>query len=113
VPCWGSQGRDVPPETQFLLLELVEGGPYAVLLPLIDHGAFRATLRPSGSGAESCVGYVVMLLFDIFERPVTPFVCCLQRQARHQPAHREQLGGCFRCYLVRYGRCRWHAHHHS
>jgi Raffinose synthase or seed imbibition protein Sip1 len=65
VPCWGSHGRDVPPETQFLLLELVEGVSYAILLPLIDHGAFRATLRPSGSGAKSCVGCVVMSSFTL------------------------------------------------
>lgn len=32
--------------TQFVLLELEDGGPYAVLLPLID-GDFRATLRAS------------------------------------------------------------------
>lgn len=36
----------VPEETQFLLLELAGGrGGYALLLPLIDGGAFRATLR--------------------------------------------------------------------
>lgn len=37
--------QEVPPETQFLLTELQHGGPYAILLPLID-GPFRATLRP-------------------------------------------------------------------
>lgn len=43
----------VPEETQFLLAELAaaEGGQgpgqgYVLLLPLIDSGAFRATLRP-------------------------------------------------------------------
>lgn len=72
VPCWGSLGRDVPPETQFLLLELADGGPYAILLPLIDHGAFRATLRPSGSGTESCVGCVIMSSFNIIQRPSCP-----------------------------------------
>ena len=46
TPEWGSCARDLPPETQFLLLQLVDGGPYAVLLPLIDCGLFRATLRP-------------------------------------------------------------------
>lgn len=64
MPCWGSRGRDVPPETQFLLLELAQGGPYAVLLPLIDCGAFRATLRPSGSGAAPCVGCWMALSFE-------------------------------------------------
>ena len=46
IPCHGSRGGEVPPETQFLLLELGTGGPYAVLLPLIHKGSFRATLRP-------------------------------------------------------------------
>jgi raffinose synthase len=53
-PSWGSRGEDVPPETQFLLLELGPEGPYAIILPLIcdapapdgrDGAAFRATLR--------------------------------------------------------------------
>ena len=54
-PSWGSRGEDVPPETQFLLLELGPEGPYAIILPLIcdapapdDRGegaAFRATVR--------------------------------------------------------------------
>jgi len=46
TPEWGSQASEIPPETQFLLLELAEGGPYAILLPLIDNNTFRATLRP-------------------------------------------------------------------
>ena len=46
TPEWGSCARDLPPETQFLLLQLADGGPYAVLLPLIDSGRFRASLRP-------------------------------------------------------------------
>ncbi len=45
TPEWGSDAGQLPPETQFLLLELEEGGPYAVVLPLID-GDFRGTLRP-------------------------------------------------------------------
>lgn len=36
----------LPPETQFLLLELNEGGPYAVVLTLLDSDAWRTTLRP-------------------------------------------------------------------
>ena len=46
TPEWGTEPGDLPPETQFLLLELKEGGPYAFLLPLIDSNTFRATLRP-------------------------------------------------------------------
>lgn len=46
TPEWGTSAADLPPETQFMLVELKEGGPYAVLLPLIDSNKFRATLRP-------------------------------------------------------------------
>ncbi|GMH43621.1 hypothetical protein BSKO_11543 [Bryopsis sp. KO-2023] len=46
TPEWGTQVHQLSPETQFLLLELKEGGPYAILLPLIDAHSFRATLRP-------------------------------------------------------------------
>lgn len=45
TPEWGSNASSMPPETQFLLLELEEGGPYAALLPLIDSNTFRGTLR--------------------------------------------------------------------
>lgn len=45
IPSWGKHSSEVPPETQFLLLELAAGGPYAILLPLISGGTFRATLR--------------------------------------------------------------------
>ena len=47
TPSWGTKAGDLPPETQFVLAELAEGGPYAVLLPLIDQDTYRATLRPS------------------------------------------------------------------
>ena len=47
TPSWGTKAGDLPPETQFVLLELQPGGPYAVLLPLIDCDTYRATLRPS------------------------------------------------------------------
>ena len=47
TPVWGSRGAGVPPETQFLLVELSPGGPYACLTPLIDSGTFRGTLRPA------------------------------------------------------------------
>lgn len=46
TPEWGSALGDMPPETQFLLLELEEPGAYGLVLPLID-GDFRATLRPN------------------------------------------------------------------
>ena len=46
TPEWGSSARDLTPETQFLLTEVREGGPYAILLPLIDRGVYRATIRP-------------------------------------------------------------------
>jgi len=46
TPEWGKTAADLPPETQFLLVEVEEGGPYAVLLPLIDSNTFRGTLRP-------------------------------------------------------------------
>ena len=46
TPEWGKTAADLPPETQFLLIEVEEGGPYAVLLPLIDNNTFRGTLRP-------------------------------------------------------------------
>lgn len=45
TPEWGSRALDIPPETQFLLLEVEEGGPYAIALPLIDNQTFRGTLR--------------------------------------------------------------------
>ena len=47
TPSWGTKAGDLPPETQFVLVELAKGGPYAVLLPLIDQDTYRATLRPS------------------------------------------------------------------
>ena len=46
APEWGSAAKDLPPETQFLLLQLTPSGPYAIILPLIDSGTYRATLRP-------------------------------------------------------------------
>lgn len=62
TPEWGTSLHTLPPETQFLLLQLEDegqqaaagssssdssgGGRYAVVLPLID-GDFRATCRPN------------------------------------------------------------------
>lgn len=48
-PMYGATASEVPRETQFLLLQL-PGGTFALLLPLIDAGAFRATLRPPRCG---------------------------------------------------------------
>lgn len=46
TPEWGRTASDLPPETQFMLVEVHEGGPYALILPLIDSNLFRGTLRP-------------------------------------------------------------------
>lgn len=48
APQWGSSATQVPGETQFLLLEQLDGS-YVLMLPLIDSGTFRATLRPSSN----------------------------------------------------------------
>jgi raffinose synthase len=53
TPEWGSAAKDLPPETQFLLLQLSPSGPYAVILPLIDSDTYRATLRPPRSSPTS------------------------------------------------------------
>ncbi|KAJ1258234.1 hypothetical protein BS78_10G059400 [Paspalum vaginatum] len=57
----GERGGDVPPETQFLLVESEGGGgddaasAYVVLLPLVE-GAFRASLQGgAGDALELCV----------------------------------------------------------
>lgn len=46
APEWGTSVTQLPPETQFLLLELDDGVNYAIVLPLIDNNTFRSTLRP-------------------------------------------------------------------
>ena len=51
TPEWGTRSSDLPPETQFVLAELksinFNSAPtYVCLVPLIDSGSFRATLRP-------------------------------------------------------------------
>jgi len=54
-PYWGSPSNKddaVPAETQFLLLQL-EDGTCALLLPLLDSGKFRATLRSSTTNNSS------------------------------------------------------------
>ena len=52
APEWGYTASDLAPETQFLLLQLGKGGPFACVLPLIDSGKFRATLRPPRDGMD-------------------------------------------------------------
>lgn len=49
TPEWGTTASQLPPETQFLLIEVAAGGPYALFLPLIDSNTFRCTLRPETS----------------------------------------------------------------
>lgn len=39
-------------ETQFVLMQTREDGPYIVLLPLIDSGTYRATVRPPRKGVD-------------------------------------------------------------
>ena len=39
-------------ETQFVLMQTREDGPYIVMLPLIDSGKFRATLQPPRKGMD-------------------------------------------------------------
>lgn len=50
TPEWGTKCQQLPPETQFLLAEVKEGGPYVCLLPLIDEDTFRGTLWPPRRG---------------------------------------------------------------
>lgn len=59
TPEWGNTAADLPPETQFLLVEVEEGGPYAVLLPLIDSDTFRGTLRPPRCASPFCMQSVL------------------------------------------------------
>ena len=56
VPAWGTSVSDIPPETQFLLMQLTENGTptaqemYAVILPLVS-GPYRSALRPGNNGS--------------------------------------------------------------
>ena len=51
-PAFGTRAADVPHDTQFLLVELSRGGPYALLLPLVD-----TTARASLHGAAARGGW--------------------------------------------------------
>jgi raffinose synthase len=51
APQWGCSATQVPGETQFLLLEQLDGS-YVLILPLIDSGTFRATLRPNSNNNQ-------------------------------------------------------------
>jgi len=55
-PKVGTSAKDVPFDTQFLLIELQEGGPYALMLPLVDNG-FRASLHYGKAGSIDVVCY--------------------------------------------------------
>lgn len=68
-PSWGSRGEDVPPETQFLLLECGQDGPYAVIMPLLcdspapgsgEGATFRASLRGYAGGRDASALYCVV-----------------------------------------------------
>jgi raffinose synthase len=58
VPAWGSASDPIPVETQMLLTEL-PGGGHALLLPLIERNAFRASLRPPAPGQRTPRGVVL------------------------------------------------------
>jgi hypothetical protein len=60
TPEWGTEAAQLPGETQFLLVELSEGGPYGLLLPLIADDTFRATLRPArGTAGNGLLGGIL------------------------------------------------------
>lgn len=58
TPEWRTSTQNMPPETQYILLELEDDGPYAVLLPLIDD-SFRATIRSIQSGRAKDGSFVL------------------------------------------------------
>uniref|UniRef100_A0A061S594 galactinol--sucrose galactosyltransferase n=1 Tax=Tetraselmis sp. GSL018 TaxID=582737 RepID=A0A061S594_9CHLO len=85
TPAWGSTAKDVPPETQFLLLELAEGGPYAIMLPLIDSGSFRATLRPPGKQRESSESLTIRIESGDSSTRAKSWAACLLVAASWDP----------------------------
>ena len=52
-PAFGTKAKDIPLDTQFLLFEVSEGGPYGLLLPLLD-GDFRASISGNKSNEIIC-----------------------------------------------------------
>jgi raffinose synthase len=50
-PAFGTKADDIPLDTQFLLVEVAENGPYALVLPLVDAG-FRTSLEYSKEKEE-------------------------------------------------------------
>lgn len=46
MPAWGASASELPVETTLLLADLEGSAGYGLLLPLIDSGAFRGSLRP-------------------------------------------------------------------
>ena len=52
-PAFGKSAKDIPLDTQFLLVEVQEGGPYALVLPLLD-GDFRTSLVGSRKNEIVC-----------------------------------------------------------
>ena len=79
TPEWGVSGRELPPETQFLLMEL-EGGEYVIMLPLIDSDTFRGTLRPPRYVVLLCQHFHFLLLFLSFYIVVVVFFTCVITQ---------------------------------
>lgn len=67
-PSFGTRAADVPPETQFLLLQLADDA-YACLLPLVD-GPSRATLRgrAHGGGGHASDQHALELLAHTGDR---------------------------------------------
>ena len=89
-PEYGSKAQDLPPETQFVLLELSPKGPYAVLLPLIDSGKFRATLRPPRCPHPPVLSAVVTCLSW---QQLSHISDLHTQRARHDGESRAELAG--------------------
>lgn len=67
-PAFGHDAKDVPVETQFMLVEMEENGPYALLLPLVD-GGFRASLEHSSHDENKLE---LMCYSETGEAPTSP-----------------------------------------
>eukprot|EP00980_Cylindrotheca_fusiformis_P014543 scaffold3914_cov121-Cylindrotheca_fusiformis.AAC.12 len=55
-PKFGTKAGDVPVDTQFLLVEMSEDGPYALMMPLVD-GGFRASLEHTKNNELGLICY--------------------------------------------------------